>query len=148
MILALGAGMTVYLGQRPDATTLSGEKVVWDRGEQWRVINYFAPWCVPCLREIPELNHFHQSYGQAYPLYAVSYDPLTSAELKPLVQKLSLHVPVLDPSKTRHMPVATPRYLPATFIIAPDGSVAKTLLGEQTALGLYEQLETLRLESL
>src|SRR5206468_2470759 len=28
------------------------------------VVNFWATWCVPCLREIPGFNKLHQEYGE------------------------------------------------------------------------------------
>ena len=42
------------------------------------------------------------------------------------------------------LPMAKPNYLPATFIIGPDGRVRDTIMGEVTASSLTQRLAQLK----
>ncbi|MBT0586369.1 TlpA family protein disulfide reductase [Alteromonas oceanisediminis] len=119
-----------------DFETLDGHAFRWqDFNGQYVVVNYFAEWCAPCLKEVPELNQFEQLAQQSdsISLFAVSYDPLTTDQLTQVKRQYNMQFALLNPAKTQAMPMDKPQYLPATYIIKPDGSVTKPLLGEQTA---------------
>lgn len=147
-VLAVAGGMMVSQMMRADARTLSGEKVHWS-GENWKVINFFAPWCAPCLREIPALNTLHYSLGETVSLgvtvkfYGVSFDGGSQQELQQLVGELNVEFPVLDTSTDTTLPMKYPDYLPATYLISPDGKVADALYGEQTEASLRTRLSEL-----
>ncbi|MFC3121780.1 TlpA family protein disulfide reductase [Agaribacter flavus] len=101
------------------------------------LINYFAEWCAPCLREIPELSAFNRIKGDNVKLFAMSYDQLSRDKLQELKNKYEMDFPLITDIKTS-LPFEAPKYLPATFVINPDGSVAGQLLGEQTVESLLE----------
>ena len=41
---------------------------------QWLLINYWAEWCGPCRKEIPELNRLAQHPQAAVQVLGVNYD--------------------------------------------------------------------------
>lgn len=141
-LCALGIGLWASLGWQSDAMTLSGENVAWRHGDKsWKVINFFAPWCSPCLREIPALNILHQHRLSGVKIYGVSYDPANRQQLQTLVDELDIQYPVILVDDKTVFPMSTPPYLPATFIISPDGEVVHSLFGEQDAESLKALLE-------
>lgn len=137
MIFAMAAllsGAFSYSYFKPDFETLAGDSYRWNklRG-QWVVVNYFAAWCAPCLREIPELNQFSQFADENtnISLFGVSFDPLSKEALEELRDKYQMVFPLIVSNDAR-MPNPRPQSLPATFIISPRGEVVKQLSGEQT----------------
>lgn len=145
---ALAAGLGLQRIQKRDFETLDGQAYRWqDLEGQWVFINYFAEWCAPCLKEVPELNAF-SAYVEAQPgvaLFAASFDTLSPEELAAVQQKYQMAFPLIVTDSPR-MPNEKPRQLPATFIITPEGKVLKQLLGEQTFESLKamsEQLQSL-----
>ncbi|MFT4993887.1 MAG: thiol-disulfide isomerase/thioredoxin [Paraglaciecola sp.] len=143
-IAALSLGMAVNLANRVDFTTLEGEGHRWkDLQGKWVVVNYFAEWCAPCLREIPELNQFYRENRDKLAMFAVSFDPLSHKQLVDLQDQYDIQFPVIA-SIAAPMPMASPKNLPVTFLIHPDGSVAKQLFGEQSAASLSASLGRLQ----
>jgi thiol-disulfide isomerase/thioredoxin len=142
--LAVVLGVVVNLSHKADFTTLDGTDYRW-KGLQgnWLVVNYFAEWCAPCLREIPELNEFYAVNKDQLAMFAVSFDALSHAQLSELQKKYNIQFPVVE-FLGKDTPMARPKNLPATFIIAPDGRVAKQLLGEQSAESLKAALNLLK----
>ncbi|AEY01035.1 redoxin [Oceanimonas sp. GK1] len=99
------------------------------RGE-WLVVNYFAEWCAPCLRELPLLNELGEAAGPA--VLAVSFDAMPAQALQALQQRLAITVPVVA-SLEGPWPFELPRVLPTTFVLDPDGKLAERHQGELKA---------------
>ena len=102
---------------------------------QWVVINYWAKWCKPCIKEIPELNELNSKYKQVTVL-SVNYDGATGVELATQIENLGIEFAILpsDPAASLNLP--RPLVLPTTVILNPSGEVSHTLIGPQTALSL------------
>ena len=102
---------------------------------QWIVINYWAKWCKPCIKEIPELNELDKHYSQVTVL-GVNYDGATGEELAAQLEKLGVEFAMLvqDPASSLNLP--RPVVLPTTIILDPSGKLSQTLIGPQTTASL------------
>jgi len=123
LLLACGGGDT---GARPTLEKLRG---------QWVVINYWAQWCKPCAREIPELNALDRQYSQVTVL-GVNYDGASGKDLEKQVQKLGVEFHILEADPAEQLGVSRPVVLPTTLILNPSGAVVTTLVGPQTLASL------------
>jgi peroxiredoxin len=63
------------------------------------LVNFWATWCPPCLKEIPDLEALYERFhGQGFVILAISDE--TEDKVKPFVAKHGMTYPVfLDPSR-------------------------------------------------
>ena len=97
---------------------------------RWVVVNYWAKWCKPCIKEIPELNALDRKYPQVAVL-GVNYDGASGEALQAQIDDLDIQFPIIlaEPSST--LGVELPSVLPTTLILNPDGKLVATLVGPQ-----------------
>lgn len=135
-IISLVAGVFVQFWLKPDFKTVAGENYQWREFQgQWVVVNYFAEWCAPCLKEVPELNEFHAKSDT--PIFGISYDAEPDAKMQEIAAKYNMLFPIISAESDHQLPMTRPGSLPATYIIDGEGQVRKTLMGEQS----YEKLQ-------
>ena len=92
------------------------------------LVNYFAPWCAPCLREMPLLAALHRE-GQIG-VIAINYDPASPAELTELAQRHAIRVPLMIPDDDARLPFPRPGALPTSYLLDARGTLLETLVGE------------------
>lgn len=134
-------GLLAACSPQPDVTTTSDQQVNWQQQDGTVVVNYFAEWCAPCLRELPELNEFyHQDVAgnDDLQLIGVSFDPLTNEQIHQLAERHGIEYPLALSEPAPAFPFERPKMLPATYIIKADGSVKGPLMGEQSLDSLRE----------
>lgn len=100
----------------------------------WVVVNYWAEWCKPCIKEVPELNALDAREGVR--VLGVNYDNATGEELASQLAKLAIAFATLPNDPAEELGLTRPQVLPTTVIIAPDGKVTATLVGPQSLTGL------------
>ena len=103
----------------------------------WIVINYWADWCAPCIKEIPELNEFAKENKDLF-VYTFNFDHLEIEDLAPLAKKFKISVPSLVTHPREIWGIQTPPAVPATFFINPNGELVLSLFRPQTKDKLNE----------
>ena len=97
----------------------------------WVVINYWADWCAPCIKEIPELNEF-ASENKDLKVYTFNFDQLEIDDLEPIANRFNILVPSLITHPRDIWGIQTPPAVPATFFINPRGELSLSLFRPQT----------------
>lgn len=107
-----------------------------DYRDKWVVVNFWATWCAPCLKEIPDFNAFAKANADVQ-FIGLAYEEIERADMEAFLKQHPIDYPfaILDV----YNPPAdfeTPRGLPMTVLIAPGGKVAKTFLGPVSSADL------------
>jgi cytochrome c biogenesis protein CcmG/thiol:disulfide interchange protein DsbE len=118
---------TTLEGQEFDSSTYDG---------RWLVVNFFATWCVPCVKEHPELVAFEQAHreaGDANVISVVFEDDAESVER--FFARNGCEWPVVFGQSTviADWGVAG---VPESYVVDPSGLVAAKVVGGVTAAGL------------
>ena len=118
---------------KPDLRVFEGDNVfLSDLKGKWIIFNYWADWCPPCIKEIPELNNLQRNYSNKLKVFLINFDMLEGEELNQQLKKFNVEVDSLlsDPSTIYNWVI--PENLPVTFIINKNGDLEHTLVGPQT----------------
>ena len=105
------------------------------------LINYWADWCPPCIKEIPELNKLKNNFSSQVNVFLFNFDRLEGEELSEQLVKFKVEVPSLLTDPEKIFGYIVPEALPVSFIIDENGQYLKTLKGPQTLDSLKIALE-------
>jgi len=108
-----------------------------DMQGRWVVINYWAEWCAPCVKEIPELAALSDNHADIK-VFGVNYDQPDPETMARQIEKLKVTFPVIDHDPYQHFGIEKPEVLPTTLIITPAGELRDVLVGPQTESSLLE----------
>jgi len=128
------AGQSTTLSAGLHVQTIQGQN--WNLTDQhgrWVVVNFWATWCSPCLKEMPELSQLH-THNAAVAVIGLAYEEIENAQMVAFLAQhpVSYPIAIIDP----FAPLAgfdTPRVLPMTLLFAPNGTLVQQFLGPVTA---------------
>jgi peroxiredoxin len=105
------------------------------------VVNFFASYCAPCIKEMPALQRVHDDLGHRVHFVGIDVkDPQKDAEA--FVEQTGVRYDLLrDPSGTVTSEVGVIN-LPATFLLSPEGRIVAAHPGEASEAELRELITT------
>lgn len=115
-----------------DLKTLNGQTInLAEQSGKVLLVNFWATWCAPCRKEIPDLIDLHDEYkSDGLRVIGVATDQEGREAVKPFVDKHKINYPiVLDTSKTVQGEFDQMYGLPTTYVVNPDGKIVRRVLG-------------------
>jgi len=112
---------------------LDGEPVsLSDFRGRWVVINFWASWCSPCVRELPELVLYQQRNPDVQ-VIGINFEETSSDESRAFLAQFDMNFPNLKIAKTPLVPFEPLEGLPTTAIVNPGGEMVERHMGPVTA---------------
>jgi thiol-disulfide isomerase/thioredoxin len=110
------------------------------------LLNFWATWCAPCVKEFPELMKLYSNYKEkGFELVFISLDDLSDVDtkLKPFLKKrgvdfTSYYNTFTNPEELiNYVDKSWSGAIPSTYIYDKQGVLKSSILGNRT----YEQFE-------
>ena len=94
------------------------------------LVNFWATWCPPCRKEIPDLIKLQRDYrSKGLQVIGVTYPPQKLAEVRRFVRRAKVNYPVGLGSKETKLLLTTSETLPMTIVIGTDGRIRDIIEG-------------------
>jgi len=147
LLLALVAAMASTPGSAEpidfELTTLSGDSAhLSDWRGQWVVVNYWATWCAPCRKEIPDFSAMHEARDDITVL-GLAFEETDVETFEEFLTEYPASYPILlvdvyAPPEA----LGAPRALPTTHLVDPDGELVETWMGPITSDKIMQRVDT------
>ncbi|OAS98469.1 thioredoxin [Achromobacter xylosoxidans] len=129
--------------QLPDLSGATQSLTAW-KGQPI-VVNFWATWCAPCVKEMPELDALQKKYPQ---IKFVGIGVDSAANMQKFVEKVQVSYPLwvigagaIDTLRKLGNPSGG---LPFTIVFNADGSINRKILGEIQPDDLNQTLSGLK----
>lgn len=110
-----------------------------DRDGSVLLVNFWASWCSPCRKEMPELDALYRQYrDQGLTVWGISVDP-RAEQARAFADDLDVSYPLLLDSDMRVSGDYKVRAMPSTVVVDAAGRIRHTQLGFEP--GTMEELE-------
>ena len=129
-----------YLAPRFSLRNLKGNlEGLDDHSEEVIIVNFWATWCVPCVKEMPSFENLYRRYrSQGLTLLAVSLDKGDPTKVQEFADKHKLSFPILLDTEGVAEKLYPSFSIPFTYVIDKQGRVVARVDGAKN----WESSET------
>jgi cytochrome c biogenesis protein CcmG/thiol:disulfide interchange protein DsbE len=93
------------------------------------IVDFWATWCPPCRKGIPDLIELKNEYGDKIAIIGISVDTDSKGEVVPFIKKMGINYPVAYAT-----PEVTQSYggvdaIPTSFVVDKEGKIVDMHVG-------------------
>ena len=108
------------------------------------IVNFWATWCGPCRREIPDFIEAYKKYkNQGLEIIGVSVDEDGWTKVKPFVTENKINYPVVLMDSKIVSDYGNFNAIPTTFVVDKNGNIVDTHTGVMTMSQLESKIQPL-----
>lgn len=120
-----------------------GELALSDFRGKLVVVNFWAPWCLPCRQEMPDLQALHDNHDDTV-VVGLTIDYASQEQVTGSLEEMGIDYPVVLAETEDAATFGDFRGLPTTFFVSPEGEVVERHMGRMSK----EQMQDYREEIL
>ncbi|MDR3627366.1 MAG: TlpA disulfide reductase family protein [Ignavibacteriaceae bacterium] len=93
------------------------------------IIDFWATWCPPCRKGIPDLVDLQKQFGNKLAVIGISLDTDTKDQVASFAQENNINYPVLFATPDVVQSYGNINSIPTTFIIDKNGNIVNQFVG-------------------
>ncbi len=102
---------------------------------KYLVVNFWATWCTPCLKEIPAFVKFYEENSDHVEILGLDFEPVDLEIINDYVGRFSINYPIVlynEDNDSEYSNFGEIVGMPTTQIYSPEGQLLHTFMGEIT----------------
>ena len=137
--LALGSAQGAFAFEVAD--TEGKRHRLADYKGKWVVVNFWAPWCAPCIKEIPEIAEFKEANAARAVVIGIALDVEGEAKTIEFAKKVGHAYPLVLGDDRTEKQFGKVKGLPTTLVFDPAGKRVYDRLGTVTRKSLEQVVD-------
>ena len=126
-------------GTKVKLSDLKGKKVI---------VNFWATWCGPCQREMPDMQEFYNKYQKDVEILAVNYTASEGSEGKEKVRKFAeekgVTFPILLDTDIKVTTTYKVIMIPTSYFVDTNGVIQDKFIGPMTVQEMEKRVANLK----
>ena len=102
---------------------------------KYLVVNFWATWCTPCLKEIPAFVKFYNENSDHVEILGLDFEPVNLAAINEFIERFNINYPLVlynNNNDSEYSKFGEIFGMPTTLIYSPEGELLQTFMGEIT----------------
>ena len=117
-----------------------------DTRGKYLIVNFWATWCPPCLKEIPAFVEFYNKYSDTVEILGLNYEGMNIEAVNSFKERFGVTYPIIlyaGSNEAEYSKFGELVGMPTTLVYNPNGELLHTFIGE---IGIQELAQFIPLE--